>query len=157
MATLVCKEIKDFKPEKSLVGKQMLEIVTIGMYNDPCMVYREYIQNAADAIALGVDPRDIYVQSRKEQGYYEFTFELSKKITRNMFEAIYGHVDLGKVSAVFLQIADILHVQLPFMFGTAPTITGIGIDQDPHARITRDVAKRVDHKLEAPSFFYFEH
>ncbi len=115
------------------------------------------VKNIADILALGLEEEDIYVQSRKEQQYYQLSFEISKKITMNMFEAIYGHVDLGKVSAVLLQIADILHVQLPFMFGKAPSITGIGLDQDPHARITRDIAKRLDYDVELPSFFYFLH
>ena len=115
------------------------------------------VRNAADAIALGVKPEEIYVQSRKSPEYYQFAFEISKKITQNAFNAIYGHVDLGKVSAVLLQVADIHHVQLPFMFGKAPAITGIGIDQDPHARLTRDIAKRINYKIEAPSFFYFLH
>ncbi len=116
------------------------------------------VKNVADVIALGVSPEDIYVQSQKEKEYYSFAFELSKKITQNSFEAIYGHVDLGKVSAVLLQIADILHIQLPYMFGAHPSITGIGLEQDPHARITRDVASRMpDYKLVKPSFFYFQH
>lgn len=115
------------------------------------------VRNVADLIALGVLPEDIYVQSQKENGYYQFSYEISKKITQNVFEGVYGHVDLGKVSAVLLQIADILHVQLPFMFGKSPTLTGIGIDQDPHARITRDVSKRMNYDLEVPSFFYFVH
>ncbi|MFW6450136.1 MAG: tryptophan--tRNA ligase [Nanoarchaeota archaeon] len=111
--------------------------------------------NVADILALGLTKEDIYVQSQKEKEYYTFSYEISKKITRNMFEAIYGHVDLGKVSAVFLQIADILHIQLPFMYGKAPSLTGIGLDQDPHARITRDIAKHYD--MISPSFFYFLH
>ncbi len=115
------------------------------------------VKNIADVLALGLDEDDIYVQSRKEQEYYQLSYEISKKITMNMFEAIYGHVDLGKVSAVLLQIADILHIQLPFMYGKAPTITGIGLEQDPHARITRDVSKRIDYDVNVPSFFYFIH
>ena len=115
------------------------------------------VRNIADVIALGIPAEDIYVQSQKEPAYYQFTYEISKKITSNMFEAIYGHVDLGKMSAVLLQLADILHVQQDYMFGKAPTITGIGLDQDPHARLVRDVAKRVNYDMEMPSFFYFQH
>ena len=33
-----------------IVGKQLLEIITTGMYNDPKMLFREYIQNSADSI-----------------------------------------------------------------------------------------------------------
>ncbi len=115
------------------------------------------IKNVADIIALGVNPNDIYVQSQKEKEYYSFVFELSKKISSNMFEGIYGHKDIGKISAVLLQIGDILHIQLPFMWGKNPTITGIGLEQDPHARITRDISRELNYNLEVPSFFYFEH
>jgi tryptophanyl-tRNA synthetase len=115
------------------------------------------VKNTADLLALGLTQEDIYVQSQKEKLYYQLTYEISKKITEKTFEGVYGHVDLGKMSAVLLQIADILHVQMPYMYGKAPTITGIGLDQDPHARITRDVAKRLNYDLEMPSFFYFVH
>ena len=36
------------------VGKQILEVVTAGMYNDPRMALREYIQNAADSIDAAI-------------------------------------------------------------------------------------------------------
>ncbi|MEK6957481.1 MAG: tryptophan--tRNA ligase [archaeon] len=116
------------------------------------------VKNVADLLAFGLDEEDIYVQSnRKNKRYYEFAFELSKKITKNTFEAVYGHVDLGKVAANFLQYADILHPQLLEFEGPMPSITGIGLDQDPHARLTRDIAKRLPYKLEVPSFIYFMH
>ena len=34
-----------------LVGKEVCEIVTTGMYSDPLTFYREYVQNAVDALA----------------------------------------------------------------------------------------------------------
>lgn len=115
------------------------------------------VKNTADALALGLSKNDIYVQSRKENRYYEFSYELSKKITRNTFNAVYGHVDLGKIGANFLQYADILHPQLEEFEGAMPSVTGIGLDQDPHARLTRDIAKRLSYKIEVPSFIYFKH
>jgi tryptophanyl-tRNA synthetase len=115
------------------------------------------VQNCADALALGLEPDDIYVQSRQPSRYYEFAFEISKKITTSTFEAIYGHLDLGKVSANLLQYSDILHAQLPEFEGKMPSITGIGLDQDPHARATRDFVDRLPYDLEKPSFLYFKH
>lgn len=56
------------------VGKNILTILTIGMYRDPRMIYREYIQNSADQIdELTEDERndgkrktiDIYIDSDK--------------------------------------------------------------------------------------------
>jgi len=119
---------------------------------------REFaVSNVADLLALGLSEDDIYLQSRQKPRYYNFAFELSKKITRNTFEAIYGHIDLGKVSANLLQYADILHPQLAEFVGKMPSITGIGLDQDPHARSVRDIAKRLPYPMEIPSFVYFEH
>lgn len=115
------------------------------------------VSNIQDLLSLGLEEKDIFVQSGKETRYYEFAFELSKKITRNTFEAVYGHIDLGKISANLLQYADILHFQLEEFDGKMPSITGIGLDQDPHARLTRDIAKRLPYNLEMPSFIYFEH
>ncbi len=113
--------------------------------------------NLAHALALGLEEKDIYVQSTQPPRYFEFTFELSKKITRNMFEAVYGHVDLGKVSAAILQYADILHPQLQEYSSKMPSVTGIGLDQDPHARLTRDIARRLPYEFEMPGFIYFKH
>lgn len=119
------------------------------------------VENISHALALGVSEKDVYVQSRgspKNPGrYFNFAFELSKKITANTFESAYGHVDLGKVASNFLQYADILHPQLKEFVGPMPSVTGIGLDQDPHARIARDIAKRLPYNFFVPSFVYFKH
>jgi len=119
---------------------------------------KEYaVENLAHALALGLNKKDIYLQSKKEPRYYEFAFELSKKITKNMFEAVYGHLNLGKVSANLLQYADILHPQLKEYEGKMPSLTSIGLDQDPHAKMARDLSRRLGYDLEVPSFLYFRH
>lgn len=115
------------------------------------------VNNTAHALALGIDKKEIYVQSQKPARYYEFAFELSKKMTENTFRGIYGHLDLGKLAANFLQYADILHYQLEEFGGPSPTLTGIGIDQDPHARATRDFVRRLPYKMFSPSFAFFYH
>ena len=35
---------------KTVIGKDVIESLTIGMYDDSRFIYREYIQNAADQI-----------------------------------------------------------------------------------------------------------
>ncbi len=117
---------------------------------------KEYaIENLANVLALGVKKKYVYVQSKKESKYYSFIFELSKKITRKSFEATYGHIDLGKIQASLIQYGDILHPQLKDYEGKMPSLTGIALDQDPHAKITRDIARKF--KLELPSFIYLLH
>jgi hypothetical protein len=44
--------VKDFNP---VIGKNVLETLTEGMYDDARFIYREYIQNAADQIDLAVE------------------------------------------------------------------------------------------------------
>lgn len=114
------------------------------------------VDNIADLLALGVDEKDIYTQSRKEPRYYEFAFELSKKMTFNSLFAIYGdEYNPGKHSANLLQYADMLHQQLKEFNGPMPSLTCIGLDQDPHARAARDIAAKLPYGLYMPSFGFF--
>lgn len=113
------------------------------------------VTNLAHALALGIPKNSVYLQSKKDPEYYTFTLSLSKKITENMFRAVYGHLDVGKMAANLLQYADIINPQLEK--GKMPSITGIGLDQDPHAKLTRDLARRIDENVELPSFIYFKH
>jgi tryptophanyl-tRNA synthetase len=41
-----------------------------------------------------------------------------------------------------IQVADILHPQLEEREGPEPTVVPVGPDQDPHIRLTRDIAER---------------
>jgi Molecular chaperone, HSP90 family len=60
-----------FKP---IIGKNVIENLTIGMYDDPRFVYREYVQNAADQIDAAKrqnlyqsgNESSIYIQINKE-------------------------------------------------------------------------------------------
>jgi len=115
--------------------------------------YREYIANY---IALGLKRKncDVYFQSarskdaEKSKAYYRLQNVLSRHATFNEFKAIYGEITPGKMMAATLQAADMLHPQLPEFGGPAPTIIPVGIDQDPHLRLARDMAKRVKmHKF----------
>jgi len=50
-------------PKEVVIGKYAIESLTTGMYTDPFVIYREYIQNATDAIDDGIkqlilDPKD---------------------------------------------------------------------------------------------------
>src|SRR3989344_1599590 len=115
------------------------------------------VNTLSHVLALGLTKKDVYIQSNKEPTYYTFAMEVSKKITGNMFKAVYGHLDMGKIVANLLQYADILHPQLEEYEGKMPSVTGIGLDQDPHAKLTRDIAKRLPYDLELPGFIYFIH
>ncbi|HEX8486761.1 ATP-binding protein [Sphingomonas sp.] len=65
--------------EKIVIGKDILELVSSSMYVDPMTVYREYVQNAADAVDLartdGLIPAD-------EPGVVAIAFETPSRTVR---------------------------------------------------------------------------
>lgn len=107
-----------------------------GLSWDACDSYaREYIECL---LALGYEG-EIYSQ-RKNNALKDLAFEAATKINFSELSAIYGfgaETELAHAMSVAMQVADILYPQLAL--GEAPTIVPVGIDQDPHIRLTRDV------------------
>ena len=104
-------------------------------------------------IALGLDPKKttFYFQSENRE-VMNYAYEFAKKITLNEFEAIYGSADPGKIMAAITQVADILYPQFK---ERKPGIIPVGIDQDPHIRLTRDIVRRFkERKYFLPSSIY---
>jgi tryptophanyl-tRNA synthetase len=91
-------------------------------------------------IALGLDAKKtkFYFQSENDE-VRNLAYSLSNKATLNEYRSIYGNAEPGRIMASVLQAADILHPQLG---SPKPGIIPVGIDQDPHIRLTRDIAAR---------------
>lgn len=62
------------KNYKTVIGKDVIESLTIGMYDDSRFIYREYIQNAADQIDKA------RLQGLVEDGEIHITIDPAKKI-----------------------------------------------------------------------------
>jgi len=92
-------------------------------------------------IALGLDPKKtkFYFQSENKT-VSNLASVCSQKITENEFRAIYGSVHPAKVMSAFTQMGDILQPQLK---EAMPGVIPIGIDQAPHIRMVRDIARRL--------------
>jgi tryptophanyl-tRNA synthetase len=107
-------------------------------------------------IALGLDPKKtvFYFQSENREVVH-FAYEAAKKITLNEFKAIYGTADPGRIMAATTQVGDILYPQFKERM---PGIIPVGIDQDPHIRLTRDIVSRMkEKKFFAPSSLYHKY
>jgi tryptophanyl-tRNA synthetase len=108
-------------------------------------------------VALGLDPKKtmFYFQS-ENRDVITLAFEFAKKITLNEFKGIYGSADPGRIMSAVVQCGDILFPQLSEKM---PGIIPVGIDQDPHIRLTRDVVDRTKstHKFFAPSSIYHKY
>ncbi len=107
----------------------------------------EYLLNY---IALGLKPKncDFYFQSERSKdpdqanAFYRLASMAARKTTFNEMRAIYGDVSPGKVMSVMIQVADILHPMLPEFGGFRHVVVPVGVDQDPHMRLTRDITSR---------------
>ncbi len=109
----------------------------------------EYIKSL---IALGLERNAvIYFQSRSRH-VKDLAFELAKEVNFSELRAVYGFesdTPLARMYIPAVQAADILHPQLPVFGGPKPVVVPVGADQDPHIRLTRDIAARA-------SIFAFE-
>ncbi len=107
----------------------------------------QYLLNYA-SLGLDLNKCDIYFQSdrssssKKSNAYYRLASNFSRYITFNEFRSVYGEINPGKMNSSLLQAADMYHPQLPEFEGPIPTFIPVGIDQDPHIRIARDMAGR---------------
>ena len=103
----------------------------------------EYVPNY---IALGLDPdrTEVYFQSRRRE-VKDLAWELGKKINMTEFLKIYGfggESNMTHLISPLIQVGDILHVQLAGYGGPRPTVVPVGVDQDPHIRLTRNIASK---------------
>lgn len=105
------------------------------------LVVEEYLKNY---VALGIDLEevDFYFQSKAGNNHLARSKMFSRYLTQNEVESTYGNADPGKISSALTQYADILRPQFPENGGPKPTVVPVGVDQDPHIRLTREVARK---------------
>ncbi|MCL2141851.1 MAG: tryptophan--tRNA ligase [Methanimicrococcus sp.] len=99
-------------------------------------------------IALGLQPEKtrLYFQS-EFQAVKDLAFELGTKVNFSEMSAIYGfsgETHLAHMVSTVTQGADILHSQLKEFEGPIPIVVPVGADQDPHIRLTRDIASKMN-------------
>jgi len=102
----------------------------------------EYITNY---IALGLKPEKcrIYFQSKNKE-VKDLAYLLGKKINWSTMQATYGFsgsTSMAHIMSPLVQTGDILHVQLEKYGKSRPTLVPVGVDQDPHIRLCRDIAQ----------------
>ena len=104
-------------------------------------------------IALGLDlERDdvnVYLQSQNKL-LFDLEFKASRKTNFSQLHAIYGFdnsTNIAHVQAPLMQVADILLPQIEEFGGPKKVVVPVGVDQDPHIRLTRDIAHRLNEEL----------
>ncbi len=103
---------------------------------------REYGKEYLSCLyALGFEGQT-YFQSRNER-LKDLAFEAATKVNFSELTAIYGFTPetaLAHADSVITQVADILYPQIDRE--PAPTLVPVGLDQDPHIRLTRGIAHK---------------
>lgn len=147
---------KQFTFYQELGAKLYLAVADLEAYNTRTGSMEELRKNAIEQylinyIALGLKPKncDFYFQSKrsdnakKSNAYYRLASNFSRYSTFNEFKAVYGEISPGKMNSSLLQASDMYHPQLPeFENDSIKTFIPVGIDQDPHIRIARGIARR---------------
>lgn len=104
------------------------------------------------ALGLDLNKTNFYFQSQNKK-VSNLAIICSQKITENEFRAIYGSLHPAKVMSAFTQMGDILYPQLEERM---PGVIPVGIDQAPHIRMVRDIARRLkqEYNFFLPSALY---
>lgn len=104
-------------------------------------------ENALDFIALGFKPEKtkIIINTKNIKTLYPIAAQVAKKINFSNTKAVFGFTNETNVGMIFytsLQSA-------PCFIEDRPVLIPLGVDQDPHFRITRDVAPKIGHEKPA--------
>ncbi len=101
----------------------------------------QYILNYL-ALGLTPDTAEVYYQTRRHT-VKDLADRFATKLNLSQMQAMYGfggQTTIAHINAPIIQAADILHPQMDER-GPRPVLVPVGVDQDPHIRLTRDIAQ----------------
>lgn len=101
-------------------------------------------ENALDVIALGFDPKktEILVDTEHIDGLYRLALKVAKRVTFSTAKSVFGFDQSSNIGLIFftcIQSAPAF-LESERQGKPVPVLIPCAIDQDPHFRITRDVA-----------------
>ncbi len=107
-------------------------------------------ENALDFIALGFKPKNtkIIINTENIQTLYPLAAQVAKKINFSNTKAVFGFTNETNIGMIFytsLQSA-------PCFIENKAVLIPLGVDQDPHFRLTRDIAPKIGR--EKPSLIH---
>ena len=100
------------------------------------------LENTLDFLALGFNPEKtkVLIDTENIKTLYPIAAEIAKKINFSNTKAVFGFTNETNVGMIFytsLQSA-------PCFLENKPVLIPLGVDQDPHFRITRDIAPKIN-------------
>ncbi len=108
---------------------------------------KQAYEDILDIIALGFDPKKtkIFLDTEYASTMYPIACKIAKKITFSTVKAVFGLTNENNIGSIFYTAMQSVPTVLPSVLAkrNIPCLIPMGIDQDPHFRITRDVAPKL--------------
>ena len=105
--------------------------------------------NILDIIAVGFDPKltKIFIDTEYIRHLYPLAVQVAKRVTFSTAKAVFGFDESFNIGQIFYTAIQSVPCFLPSMEAgkNVPVLIPCGIDQDPHFRVTRDVAERLGY------------
>ncbi|SEW18699.1 tryptophan--tRNA ligase [Halobacterium jilantaiense] len=108
-------------------------------------------ENLRDLLAVGFDPEltRIVVDTRDADVVYPLATAFAKNVTGSTLESVYGAPE--NIGQAFYPAVQTAHLLLPqLVHGDHETLVPIAVDQDPHVRVSRDVAAKARYPVGKP-------
>jgi len=101
------------------------------------------VSNLADMLALGLDPDNAFVYKQSEEKrVMNLAYLFARRTTTATLRALYGDRNIGLYFSCLTQAGDILLPEMKEFSGPKHVVVPVGVDQDPHIRLTRDIAQK---------------
>jgi len=105
--------------------------------------------NTLDIIAMGFDPKKtkIFSDLQNAKTLYRHAIQVAKKVTYSTAKAVFGFDNSTNIGLIFFTSMQSVPAFLPSIASgkKVPVLIPCAIDQDPHFRVTRDVAEKLGY------------
>jgi len=106
-------------------------------------------ENMLDVLAVGFDPKKtrMIVDTKEIATLYPHALDVAKKVTFSTAKAVFGFTNDTNIGSIFFTSIQSVPAFLPTIEKgkPVPVLIPCAIDQDPHFRVTRDVAPRLGY------------
>jgi tryptophanyl-tRNA synthetase len=106
-------------------------------------------ENMLDVAALGFDPKKThFIINTKHAGImYPEAIKVAKKITFSTIKGAFGFTDANNIGSIFYTSMQTVPAFLPNVLRNEnrPCLVPLGVDQDPHFRVGRDVIQKLGY------------
>ena len=106
-------------------------------------------ENLLDLLAVGFDPKrtHVFFDTRSIGAMYSLAVDVAKKIPYSTVKAVFGFPPSTNIGLVFYTALQTVPCFYPSWVAgrSVPCLIPAGIDQDPHFRVTRDLAESLGY------------